>query len=217
MIKKKINVTFLFDKSNNWIEKFIRVKFKKKSKKYNFKFSTNFRNIKRQKIVFILGYTKILPEKFLKRNEMNLVVHESALPKGKGFAPVQWQILQKKNKIPICLLDANKKPDSGDIYEKFFIKLKGNELNNEIRKNQALTTIKIINRFLKKYPKLKKIKQSGKSTFYKKRGSQHSKLNINKSIKVNFNLLRVVDNEKYPAYFVYKKRKYLIKIEVTKP
>ena len=32
MIKKKINVTFLFDKSNNWIEKFIRVKFKKKSK-----------------------------------------------------------------------------------------------------------------------------------------------------------------------------------------
>ena len=137
MIKKKINITFLLDKNNSWIEKFIRDKFKKKFKKYNFSFSKNFRNIKKQNIVFILGYMKILPENFLKRNIMNLVVHESDLPKGKGFAPVQWQILQKKNKIPICLLDANNKADSGDIYEKSFIKLKGYELNGEIRKYQA--------------------------------------------------------------------------------
>ena len=216
MIKKKINITFLLDKNNSWIEKFIRDKFKKKSKKYNFSISKNFRNVKRQDIVFILGYMKVLPENFLKRNEMNLVVHESDLPEGKGFAPVQWQILQKKNKIPICLLDANNKADSGDIYEKNFIKLKGYELNGEIRKRQAIATIKIISKLLKKYPKFKKIKQSGKSTFYKKRGPQNSMLNINKSIKANFNLLRVVDNEKYPAFFIFKKRKYFLKIEPAK-
>ena len=92
------------------------------------------------------------------------------------------------------------------------MKFKGNELNDEIREMQSNISIKIIKKFLKKYPKVKKKSQIGKSSYYKRRYPLDSLLNINKSIKKNFNLLRIVDNEKYPAFFTFKKNKYIIKI-----
>ena len=70
----------------------------------SFFFTSNLSKIKNFEIVFILGYTKILSNTFLKKNRFNLVVHESNLPLGKGFAPVQWQILENKKKLIFALL-----------------------------------------------------------------------------------------------------------------
>ena len=96
-------VAFLFDKRNNWIKKFINKNIFQKNKKYKYNFVDNINKLKNYDLTFILGYTKIIKLKNLKKNKLNLVVHESDLPKGKGFAPVQNQILLGKNKIPICL------------------------------------------------------------------------------------------------------------------
>ena len=211
-MKNKIKVTFLLDPKNNWIEKNIKKNFLLIKKKIQFKITKNYKKVSKQNIVFILGYTKILPNSFLKKNNLNLVVHESNLPKGKGFAPVQWQVIKNQNKIPICLIEANEKVDSGPILAKSFFSLKGNELNSEIRLKQAIATIKIIKNFLRKFPIVRKRNQVGLSTFYKRRNPKDSLLDLNKSLKNNFNLLRVVDNLNYPAYFIYRGKKYILKI-----
>ena len=96
------------------------------------------------------------------------------------------------------------------IIEKNFY-LSGDELNSEIRNIQAIETIKIILKFLKKYPNFKRKNQSGKSTFCRRRFASDSKLNINKTLKKNFNLLRIADNDRYPAYFEYKETHMLLK------
>ena len=49
-------------------------------------------------------------------------------------------------------------------------------------------------------------------TFYKKRTPEDSELDRHKTLEENFNLLRTVDNEQYPAFFVRKGKKYTIKI-----
>ena len=90
--------------------------------------------------------------------------------------------------------------------------LDGDELICQIREKQAEKTFDLIEKFIKNYKNLKKKSQVGKSSFYKKRNQESSKLDLNKSIKENFNLLRVVDNEKYPAFFNYLGSKYIIKI-----
>ena len=54
--------------------------------------------------------------------------------------------------------------------------------------------------------------QTGEPTYYKKRSPQDSQLDISKSIEEQFNLLRVVDNEKYPAFFVKDGVRYVVKI-----
>lgn len=84
--------------------------------------------VRDQDIVFILGYTKILNSEFLQCNRLNLVIHESALPRGKGFAPTQWQILEGKNHIPVCLCEAIEKVDAGDIFLRGTTELNGLEL-----------------------------------------------------------------------------------------
>ncbi len=206
-----IHVAILLDKENDWLKKHL-LNFNLKNKKYIFKFFYNYKKIQSYDIVFVLGYTKILPKKFIKCNKNILLVHESDLPKGKGFAPIQWQIIEGKKEITCSLIDLSEELDSGDIHRKIKFKLDGSELYNEIRIKQAKATLKLINEFLKSYPKINKTKQKGISTFFRRRKLTDGKLNINKSIKDQFNLLRVGNNEKWPSYFIKNKIKYIIKI-----
>ena len=57
---------------------------------------------------------------------------------------------------------------------------------------------------------------SGEEIFYKKRESKDSKLDIDKTIKEQFNLLRIVNNENYPAFFELDGYRYVLKIELDK-
>ena len=208
----RYKVAFLLDKKNNWFEKYLRnYKFKLKNK-YRFFISKNYKSIKNKEIVFILSFMKILPASFLKRNKLNLVVHSSNLPKDRGFAPLTYQVLRNQNKFYTSLIEADKKVDSGKIFFKNKFKLDGTELNNEIRFKQSEEILKIIKKFLIKYPKVKSHNQMGKSTYNRRRIPSDSELNIYKNIKSQFNLLRVNDNEKYPSFFKYKGKKYILKI-----
>ena len=162
--------------------------------------------------MFILSYTKILPESFLKKNKLNLIVHASRLPKDRGFAPVQYQVLRGKNNIDISLLIASKNVDTGDIFLRQKFKLNKNDLSEEIREKQAKATFDIIKKFLNQYPNINSFKQKGRSTFNKRRYSDSNKLNVHKSLKSQFNILRISDNEKYPAQFKISNTNYILKI-----
>ncbi len=162
--------------------------------------------------VFILSYFRIIDEEFLKRNRFNLVVHESNLPKGKGWSPLFWQILKNKNVIPIVLFEAKKNIDSGNIYISDVIKLKGDELHDEIRQAQADKMVELCTMFIDSYQEIIPKRQIGKQSFFRKRIPEDSELNINKSIKDQFNLLRIVNNEEYPAFFYLSNKKYILKI-----
>ena len=208
----KYKVTFLLDKSNLWFEKQVRNYNFKLNNKYIFKISKNPNNIKNQNIVFPVSCTKILPESFLQKNELVLIAHSAKLPKDKGFAALQYQILKNQRKFYISLFKAIKEVDAGPIYCQNYFMLNGTELSDEIRNIQGLQILRIINKFLIKYPNVKSKKQSGKSNFNKRRYSKDSELNVNKTIKQQFNHLRINDNELYPSFFYFKGQKYIIKI-----
>ena len=211
-MKKLYQVTFLLDKSNLWFEKKLKNFDFRLNNKYIFKISKNPNTIKNQNIVFPLSYTKILPKIFLEKNELVLVSHTSKLPKDKGFAPLQYQILRNKNKVYMSLIKAAKEVDTGLIYFQNSFVLNGTELSDEIRNMQGKQFLNIIKKFLIKYPNIKSKKQIGKGNFNKKRYSKDSQLDINKTIKQQFNHLRINDNELYPSFFYYNDQKYIIKI-----
>lgn len=160
-------------------------------------------------VLCLLGCEKIFKKLYL--NKYNLVVHESYLPKGKGWSPLTWQILEGSSKIPITLFEAAEKIDSGVIYNQDFIELNGDELLPEIKHRQGTKTIGLIVDFIENIDKVIGREQIGEETFYPKRKSEDSELDIDKSIKEQFNLLRVCDNERYPAFFTLKGKKYIIK------
>ena len=165
-------------------------------------------------VVFILSYHKIISKKELIKNKHNIVIHASALPKGKGWAPMFWQILENKNQIPFSMFEASQGVDDGNIYIQKTLELTGYELNQELRDKQANFTIDMCLYFLNNYNKYKVPKQQlGKESIYKRRNAKDSELDVNKSIKEQFNLLRIVDNDEYPAFFGIDGHKYKLTIE----
>ena len=206
------NIAFLFDKTNDWLSQYLP-KDLESSKKFNAYVFFDEDKVRGFDLVFVLGYKKVLKGEILSSNKLLLVIHESDLPNGRGFAPVQWQILEGKSEITVCLLEITKEVDAGNIFEKMVLSLDGSELYEEIRKKQALITFELIARFLKKYPNPSFEKQEGKPTFYRRRDPSDSQLNLDKTIRDQFNLLRICNNKDWPAFFELDGVRYEIKID----
>ncbi|MBD1139712.1 methionyl-tRNA formyltransferase [Pelagibacterales bacterium SAG-MED38] len=208
--KKILKIGFLFDKNNRNIYRHFKKYYYKKFKHVKILWDVN--NLKKFDILFILNFTKKIPLTKINIEKFNLVIHESSLPQGKGFAPLQWQILEKKKNIVFSMININNEIDSGPILMRSKLKLSGFELYDEIRYLQSEKTFEMIEKFLKNYPNINSLKQKGKSTYYKKRTPKDSELNINKSIVSQFNKLRIANNNEWPAFFYYKNKKYILKI-----
>ena len=69
-------------------------------------------------IACYLSYQKIVPVEYINKAYQSLVVHASDLPRGKGFSPWVWQILEGKNNIPLCLFEMDEGLDTGNIFQK---------------------------------------------------------------------------------------------------
>ena len=164
-------------------------------------------------LAIFISCTKIISKDGLLKNSSNIVCHPSDLPKGKGFSPIAWEILEGLNEITFTLFEANEGIDDGDVYFKEKVFLKGDELNDDLRKIQANTTFNLIYKYVSQFPKNKSYPQNGNETLYRRRTPQDSELDINKTIYEQFNLLRIVDNDLYPAFFIKNGKKYKIKIE----
>jgi UDP-2,4-diacetamido-2,4,6-trideoxy-beta-L-altropyranose hydrolase len=166
-------------------------------------------------ICFYLGFDKIVPLAFRERFRFNLVVHESALPQGRGWSPLSWQILEGVDEVYITLLDAADEVDSGVIYLQDKMTFDGSELIQELRVVQAQKTFKLCHDFLR-YPEEisgNAQKQQGDISFYPRRLPEDSELDVNKSILDLFHHLRIADPDRYPSFFRLGNSKYKVTIK----
>ena len=97
-------------------------------------------------IAFYLSCLKIVPPEGLAKARVNLVAHASDLPKGRGFSPIVWQILEGRREIPLRLIHAAEPVDSGDIVLSDSITFEGHELNDELRDTLGKRIIDLENR-----------------------------------------------------------------------
>lgn len=162
---------------------------------------------------FLLGCTRLLPPELLALHRLNLVVHESALPAGRGFSPVGWQVLEGRGAIPVTLFAATAEPDAGPVYLRDEIALRGDELLPELRALQGRKTVEMVKRFLALWPDLSPSPQQGEASVYRRRTRRDDELDPFRSLAEQFDHLRIVDNGRYPAWFRFRGRSYLLKIE----
>ncbi|MBI3804154.1 MAG: UDP-2,4-diacetamido-2,4,6-trideoxy-beta-L-altropyranose hydrolase [Nitrospirae bacterium] len=164
---------------------------------------------------FYLSCGQIVPQKILSQYRHNLVVHESDLPKGRGWSPLTWQILDGKNRIPVTLFEAAEKVDSGVIYAQEWIAFEGHELIDELRHAQAEATLTLCKRFVEHYPQIlnEAREQAGEADSYPRRRPEDSLIDPEKSISELFPKLRVADPVRYPSFFMKFGRLYKIVLE----
>ena len=123
-----------------------------------------------------------------------------------------WQIIDGEKSIPVCLIEASDNVDSGQVWLTDTIELNGNELHDEWRDKQGKVTIKLAKYFIENFIHLNAEEQNGQTSFYARRSLKDSELNIDKSLAEQFNLLRVVSNNDYPAFFIKDGVKYKLEI-----
>lgn len=164
------------------------------------------------KISFILSCTRIVGKDFLCKYEHNIVVHASDLPSGKGFAPLKWQILEGKEEIVLTMFEAVEAVDAGPYYLKEKLHFCGTELLDELQAMMAEKIIVMCAAYAAAPDSFQAIEQSGKESFYAKPTRENDRLDIDKTIRQQFNHLRIADNENFPLWFSYCGQKYYIKI-----
>ena len=110
-----LKIALLFDRKNDWLLKHIPHIFFE-----NFRDTVEIfyepENINSFDIVFVLGFTRIIGPSINKHNSKIFVIHESNLPVGRGFAPMQWQILEGKKTIKLSLNELAELVDTGEVF-----------------------------------------------------------------------------------------------------
>jgi len=167
-------------------------------------------------VLFLLSCTDIVPKEILARNRHNIVIHESPLPKYKGWSPIQWQILEGKNDIVFTLFEASEGVDDGPVYFTEILKLKGDELWPEIRRMQGEKTVEMVLKFVLNYHDMIAHPQFGEESFYRRRTREDDELDIDKTIHEQFNHFRIANNELHPLWFKHCGHEYTLKIEKVK-
>jgi methionyl-tRNA formyltransferase len=161
-------------------------------------------------LLFLISCAEVVPEVVRKRYRKTLVVHASDLPQGRGWSPMVWQILEGKDKVTVTLLEAEDALDSGAIWQKTQIQFEGHELCDEIHTALFNAELALMDFAIENLDTIHPIPQTGDASYYQRRTPDDSRLDINRSIAEQFDVLRVADTDRYPAFFDYRGHRYQI-------
>ena len=168
-------------------------------------------------ILFLVSCSQMIRDVERDKYNTTLVLHASDLPKGRGWSPHVWSIISGDSLITVSLLEAAEPVDSGRIWLKTTFVLEGHELLDEINTKLFDAELYLMTEAIEQFSYIKPTKQVGEPGEYmRKRSSEDSRIDPHKSIAEQFNLLRVADYERYPAFFDLQGTTYLIKIEKIK-
>jgi len=160
-------------------------------------------------ILFLISCSEIVGQSVRSKYGASLVIHASDLPRGRGWSPHIWQILEGKNRIKVSLIEAEDKIDTGNIWSQAELILEGHELYDEI--NDMLFTIELslMDYAVSNFRKPVCIRQNKSlSTYYRKRKPEDSRIDPDRPISEQFDLIRVSDPDRYPTFFDFRGKRY---------
>lgn len=146
------------------------------------------------------------------RFKHNLVVHASALPHGRGWSPLSWEVIGNATEVTVTLFEAVDAADAGPVYLRKVIPLQGHELIDDLRALLDRATDDLVMEFVHSWPNIQATAQTGEPSSFPPRRPADSELDPDKTLRESFNLLRVVDNERYPAFFTHAGHVYELRI-----
>jgi methionyl-tRNA formyltransferase len=144
-----------------------------------------------------------------------LVLHASNLPVGRGWSPHIWHIINGAQEVTLSLLEAEDKVDSGRIWHQTTFPVPKHALWGEINERLFNAEIELIDLAVHEFdtgiPEPQDI--ATVPTYYPRRTPDASKLDPERSIASQFDLMRVCDPTRFPAYFELHGEKYKLTLE----
>ena len=166
-------------------------------------------------ILFLISCSEIINASDRAQYKACLVLHASDLPKGRGWSPHIWALAQGAETITLSMLEAEDKVDSGRIWRKAHISVPKHALWDEINHLLFTAEMEMIDYAVQNYAVLPPQDQmeTEDATYFQKRTPQDSRIDPHKTIAEQFDLLRVCDPNRFPAYFEHLGQRYILKLE----
>ena len=153
-------------------------------------------------ILFLISCSDIISKSEREKFEKTLVIHASDLPHGRGWSPHVWEIINGATNITLSLLEVENKVDTGDIWKKVIVPIPKTALFDEINELIINSELELMDFAIANYKTVKPKEQPDiDSTYWPKRSPRDSEIDINQTISGQFNLLRVCDSKRFPAFF----------------
>jgi methionyl-tRNA formyltransferase len=166
-------------------------------------------------LLLLISCSEIMTESDRSSYAKTVVIHASDLPIGRGWSPHIWQIIGGATEITVTLLSAENEVDSGAIWKKVKVNIPKDALWDEI--NQALfeAELDLMDFAIENCDVIKPTPQSAviQATFFAKRTPANSRIDPGRSIQEQFDLIRICDPDRFPAYFELHGHKYFIRLE----
>lgn len=176
------------------------------------------KDLDRGDLLFLVSCAQIIRDSERSRFGAVLVLHASDLPHGRGWSPHVWAIVGGASTITVCLLEARDPVDSGDVWGRITFTLDGHELLDEINEKLFAAELALMTRAVEAGGRLVPTPQVGEpGAPLRLRTPDDSRLDPSRSLADQFDLLRVVDNDRYPAFFDHRGHRYLLRIEKAPP
>lgn len=164
-------------------------------------------------LLFLVSCHELIGSDVRNQYRTTFVLHASDLPLGRGWSPHIWTVVNGGNEVVVSLLEAEDQVDSGDIWAQRRISLAGHELHDEIAAAVYHAEIELIEYAINHYTEIIKRPQDDRvATYYPRRTPEDSRIDPEQSIAEQFELLRVVDFRRYPAFFDFRGQRYYLKI-----
>lgn len=168
-------------------------------------------------ILFLVSCSEIVSAADRALYRASLVLHASRLPEGRGWSPHIWQIIEGAQEATLSLLEAEDKVDSGRIWYQVTFPVPKHALWDEINELLFNAEIELIDLAVHEFdtviPKPQGMKIATELPYYPRRTPEASKLDAECSIASQFDLIRVCDPTRFPAFFEMHGKKYKLTVE----
>lgn len=166
-------------------------------------------------ILFLISCSEIISSLERMAYRSTLVLHASALPCGRGWSPHIWQIINGAENIILTLLEAEDSVDSGRIWHQVALRIPKHALWDEINEQLFGAEIELMDYAVRGFDTVIPVEQSQdiEPTYYPRRKPENSEIDPELSIASQFDLIRVSDPNRFPAYFFIQGHKYRLTLE----
>jgi len=163
-------------------------------------------------VAFVCGWRTMIPPAIYKEIPLGCIAaHDSLLPRYRGFAPLNWAIINGEKKTGVTLFKINDGVDSGPVFRQKVVKIGPQEAASCVYLRIISATVELYKEFISALQrnKVKWHKQDGsKATYASRRTPADGEIDWSKPAIEVFNLIRALSSP-YPCAWTKDKSRII--------
>ncbi len=209
-----MKVTVLCSSANHPVNSFLQDWINEHKREHHIELIRSRSELSEGDVLFLISCSEIIKQEHRADYNHVLVLHASDLPQGRGWSPHVWDLVDGADQITLSLLEAEDEVDSGRIWKKVHIPVDKTALWYEVNNLLFIAEMQLMTWALENVDSVKPEKQRDiRASYYRRRTPEDSKVNPQQALADQFDLIRMCDPERYPAWFEINGQKYKILLE----